>query len=111
MNSKKRPLIFQGKKYTAPIGARCCDICSPSDFPVPIYKLSRKYGDLKRGKKRKLPDAFEDSVRTRLCNWWEKLVNALYPDSVTISSQGMLPDQIIEQLATCGEELYSHKQL
>ncbi|KAJ6612995.1 P-loop containing nucleoside triphosphate hydrolase protein [Mycena sp. CBHHK59/15] len=88
-------------------GARCCDICDPTRFPVPLFVVEKKPG-LKGGKKRKFPTDLSDAIRTGLRKWSrEVLMPKLYPVEAGFSMTGsaLLPDITIEQLAMCGERV------
>jgi superfamily II DNA/RNA helicase len=116
-NERKASSVFKGAIYKPPAGARCCDVCSRGrgtaevDFPIPVYKLEPARGALKRGKKRKLTAAFEDTVRTHLRQWRSTAVEREYPDNETITAEGFLDNGAIEDMATAGEQLLSLEQL
>ncbi len=90
--------------------ARCCDICKPRLFETEAISVEKKPG-LKRGKKRAMPEAFVESVREGLREWREELVEMIYPNTVMISPATVLGDDVIEQLATCGERIGDANEL
>jgi hypothetical protein len=91
----------------APVGARCCDVCDPERFPVPLFEVEKIPG-LKGGKKRKFPTELSDAIRTGLRKWSrDVLMLQLYPKDTGFSMTGsaLLPDSTIEQIAMCGERV------
>ncbi|KAJ7211656.1 P-loop containing nucleoside triphosphate hydrolase protein, partial [Mycena pura] len=94
-------------EYSAPPGARCCDICDPDSFPVPLFDVEKIPG-LKGGKKRKFPPGLSDAIRVGLRKWSrEVLMPLLYPKAAGFSMTGsaLLPDSTIDQIAMCGERV------
>ncbi|KAJ6614985.1 P-loop containing nucleoside triphosphate hydrolase protein, partial [Mycena sp. CBHHK59/15] len=51
--------------FVLPAGARCCDICEPTRFPVELVEVEKISG-LKGRKKRKFPPGLSDLIRTGL---------------------------------------------
>ncbi|KAJ7220849.1 hypothetical protein GGX14DRAFT_676223 [Mycena pura] len=101
-NDTKAPPIA-----VAPAGARCCDICEPDLFPVPLFVLKKVPG-LKGGRKRKFSTELSDLIRTGLRKWSrDVLMPKSYPEEAGFSMTGsaLLPDSTIEQLAMCGERV------
>lgn len=89
------------------MGARCCDVCDPERFPVPLFEVEKIPG-LKGGKKRKFPTELSDAIRTGLRKWSrDVLMPQLYPKDAGFSMTGsaLLPDSTIEQIAMCGERV------
>lgn len=67
---------------------------------------------LKAGKKRKVGDDFEQSIRDGLTAWRDgDLIDCLYPGTFSIAGATVLDDAVIEQLATCGERITNGEQL
>ncbi|KAJ7106456.1 hypothetical protein C8R43DRAFT_963333 [Mycena crocata] len=103
-NGKKAPL-----NRAVPAGARCCDNCEPTQFPVELVQVEKIPG-LKGGKKRKWPTALSDAIRTGLRKWSRNvLMPLLYPAEAGFSMTGsaLLPDSVIEQIAMCRERVDS----
>ncbi|KAJ7800420.1 hypothetical protein B0H14DRAFT_3156039 [Mycena olivaceomarginata] len=107
-NAKKAPLVRD-----VPEGARCCDNCEPTQFPVELVVVEKIPG-LKGGKTRKWPTELSDAIRVGLRKWSrEVLMPLLYPKDAGFSMTGsaLLPDSTIEQIAMCGERVNSVENL
>jgi hypothetical protein len=88
-------------------GTRCCDNCTPRLFEVELIKL-QSLPALKRGKKRKLPEATENAIRDSLRTWRdEELLNKFYPGTSIMSGATLFGDDLVEKLALCGERVDS----
>lgn len=98
----------------APVGARCCDVCEPEQFTIPLVEVEKIPG-LKGGKKRKWPTELSDLIRTGLRKWSrEVLMPQLYPSKeagFSMTGSALLPDSTIEQLAMCGERVDTVEKL
>lgn len=93
------------------IGMRCCDNCEPRLFPVERIEVQKPPG-LKRGKKRKISEVDEGHIRNCLLDWRDNtLLPKVYGPLTSLAGQTMLGDDIIEKLATCGEQIESYSQL
>ncbi|KAJ6579905.1 P-loop containing nucleoside triphosphate hydrolase protein, partial [Mycena sp. CBHHK59/15] len=104
---------FQNGKKSKLSGARCCDHCEPTRFPVELVVVEKIPG-LKGGKKRKWPTELSDALRTGLRKWSrEVLMPLMYPKEAGFSMTGsaLLPDSTIEQIAMCGERVDSVQSL
>ncbi|KAG1882049.1 P-loop containing nucleoside triphosphate hydrolase protein, partial [Suillus tomentosus] len=112
LNRRKRQLIFpDNTTYRHLPNARCCDNCQPALFPVDAITLDKVCG-LKAGKKRKVGEDFEQSIRDGLTAWRDgDLIDCLYPGTFSIAGATVLDDTVIEQLATCGEWITNGEQL
>ncbi|KAJ7815903.1 hypothetical protein B0H14DRAFT_3878104 [Mycena olivaceomarginata] len=94
-------------------GARCCDNCEPTQFPVELVVVEKIPG-LKGGKKRKWPTELSNTIWVGLRKWSrEALMPLLYPKDAGFSMTGsaLLPDSTIEQIAMCGERVNSVENL
>jgi hypothetical protein len=61
---------------------------------------------LKHGKKRKVPEATEKTIRNNLCEWRDKdLLDKFYPGVSIMSGATLLGDDIVEKLTKCGERI------
>jgi hypothetical protein len=80
-------------------------------FEVEKIALEKMPG-LKRGKKKKVPKMLSDAVHTSLKVWRDtELINTVYPSTQIISGSVLLGDDVIEQLATCGERIMTGADL
>lgn len=92
-------------------GMRCCDNCEPRLFETEQISID-KTSALKRGKKRKLPQALADAIRNDLSQWREKeLLDKFYGGTSIIAGSTLLSDDVIEKLATCGNKWRQAKSL
>ncbi|KAL6304460.1 hypothetical protein BKA93DRAFT_825904 [Sparassis latifolia] len=110
-NSKKCSLNADTTAYKPITGARCCDNCEPERFAVEVTHLE-KVPSLKRGKKKQFDAALEEYIRKELGEWRIKLLNDLFPSSFAlIPAEAMMMNDIIEQLATCGDRIVKEDQV
>jgi hypothetical protein len=101
-------LIYPTNTTYRPLpGSRCCDNCEPRLFEVELIKL-QSAPTLKRGKKRKLPEATENTIREDLTKWRDNdLMDKFYPGVFIMSGVTILGDDIVEKLEKCGEQIES----
>ena len=93
------------------IGMRCCDNCEPRLFPVERIEVQKAPG-LKRGKKRKFSEEDEGRIRDCLLDWRDNtLLPKVYGPLTSLAGRTLLGDDVIEKLATCGEQIESYSQL
>ncbi|TDL13617.1 P-loop containing nucleoside triphosphate hydrolase protein, partial [Rickenella mellea] len=84
----------------------CCDNCEPDEFIVDRTTVIGASG-LKRGKKRKFPESLVNSIREALRKWRHDYFFSLdmYKGLTSISSTTLMSNDVIDQIATCGDRL------
>lgn len=88
-------------------GTRCCDNCTPRLFEIELVKLESAPA-LKRGKKRKWPEAVENVIREGLRRWRDKeLLDKFYPGTSIVAGATLFGDDLLDKLALCGERVDS----
>ncbi|KAI1783590.1 P-loop containing nucleoside triphosphate hydrolase protein [Ganoderma leucocontextum] len=99
--------------YRPLAGMQCCDNCAPNAFPIQTFTISSEAPSFRRGRKKQLPARFESLVREQLKAWRDSsLVTSFFPGSASLMTGEMiLPDTVIEQLATAGSQLLTPGQL
>lgn len=71
-----------------------------------------KIQGLKRGKKRKLSEGDEQTIREELMDWREDvLLERIYPGTISILAETVLGDDVISKLASCGERVESAQEM
>lgn len=71
-----------------------------------------KIQGLKRGKKRKLSEGDEQTIREELMDWREDvLLERIYPGTISILAETVLGDDVISKLASCGEQVESAQEM
>ncbi|KAF8499420.1 P-loop containing nucleoside triphosphate hydrolase protein [Gautieria morchelliformis] len=105
-NGRKRAL-----PAVSPPSARCCDICEPGHFPIPDIVCESGWPLLKKGRRRKAPPREHDVVRDQLALWRTELVAARWPAKYLVLPVHVLPDEIIEAIASSGTRISSPGEL
>lgn len=112
-NNKKLQLEYGvNTTFKSIEGMRCCDNCTPRLFPVEKVTVKAVVPGLKRGKKKAVSPKQEGYIRNGLKNWRdETLVNAYYGTLTSFSGATIIGDDVIEKLASCGEQLVNYSQV
>jgi hypothetical protein len=100
----------QNTTYQLLPGTRCCDRCEPRLFPLENIVFEKVPG-LKAGRKKKLAKALENAVRAGLVRWREELLEIKYPNTTLLSAEVLMGDEIIDQIAGCGERIDTEEKL
>ncbi|KAF8526731.1 P-loop containing nucleoside triphosphate hydrolase protein [Gautieria morchelliformis] len=105
-NGRKRAL-----PAVSPPSARCCDICEPGHFPIPDIVRVSGWLLLKKGRRRKAPPREHDVVWDQLALWRTELVAARWPAKYLVLPVHVLPDEIIEAIASSGTRITTPGEL
>lgn len=94
------------------MGTRCCDNCEPRLFPVEKVSIKKAADRLRRGKKKALSNEDQEFIRNHLKDWHDTtLVREYYGQLTGLSGRTILGNDVINKLATCGEQLEDYSQV
>ncbi|KAF8879788.1 hypothetical protein CPB85DRAFT_1168309, partial [Mucidula mucida] len=88
--------IFLG--ITTPAGARCCDNCEPTRFPVKIVVFGAPQ-TFKPRRAAKPSEELSDAVEVALTRWRSRTISTNFSGQRTITGKMLLNDVLINQMA------------
>jgi len=93
-------------------GMWCCDNCTPQLLPVEKVIVKAVVPGMRHGKKKAVPPEQEGYIHNKLKNWHDDtLVNAYYGALTSLSGATIIGDDVIEKLASCGEQLENYSEV
>ncbi|KAJ7688875.1 P-loop containing nucleoside triphosphate hydrolase protein [Mycena rosella] len=98
--------------YPAPVGARCCDNCTPALFPVETIKLTGG-SQLKSGRRQRAKTSEEvaTAVKETLLVLRNTIALREWPDQLILTGKNLMSDLVVEALATRAREITSLETL
>ncbi|KAK6977332.1 p-loop containing nucleoside triphosphate hydrolase protein [Favolaschia claudopus] len=85
--------------YPVPLGARCCDNCTPDLFPVRTVRLSNGAPKLGRKPKNKTTEEVAAAVTETLQTLRDSIARKKYPQQNIITGKILMSDLILDTLA------------